>query len=52
MTIYKIDESSVFTEVKANYAFTLNSVNTSCNWDAQLLKYRFTKPANHWVEAM
>ena len=47
MTIYNIDESSVFTEVTANYAFTLNSVNISRNWDAQLLKFRFTRPANH-----
>ena len=52
MMIYNIDESSVFTEVKSNYAFTLNSVNTSCNWDAQLLKFRFTRPANHWGEAI
>ena len=52
MAIYNIDESSVFTEVTANYAFTLNSVNISRNWDAQLLKFRFTRPANHWVEAI
>ena len=52
MTNYNIDESSVFTEVAADYAFTLNSVNTSRNWDAQLLKFRFMIPANYWVEAI
>ena len=52
MMIYNIDESSVFTKVMANYAFTLNSVNISRNRDAQLIKFRFTRPANHWVEAI
>ena len=41
MTNYNIDESSVFTEVAAD-AVTLNSVNTSHNWDAQLLQFEFT----------
>ncbi len=42
MMNYNIDESSVFTKVAAEYAFTLNSVNTSRNWDLQLLQFKFT----------
>ena len=49
---HNIDESSVFTEVAADYTVTLNSVNASCNWDAQLLKFKFTRPSNNWVEAI
>ena len=52
MTNYNIDESSVFFEVSAGFEFTLNSVNTSRGWDAQLLQFRFTRLANHWFEAV
>ena len=52
MANYNIDESSVFTEVAVVYTVTLNSVNASRNWDAQLLRFRFTRPANNWVEAI
>ena len=52
MTNYNIDQNSVFTEVSANCAVTLNSVTTSRNWDAQLLQFKFTRLANYWVEAI
>ena len=52
MMNYNIDESSVFTKVAADYAFTFNSVNTSPSWDVQLLQFRFTRLANYWVDAI
>ena len=52
MANYNIDESSVFTKVAADFTVTLNSVNASRNWDVQLLRFKFTRSANNWVEAI
>ena len=47
MANYNIDESSMFTKVAMDYMVTLNSVNASRNWDMQLLRFKFTRPANN-----
>ena len=51
-TYYNIDESSWLIEVADNLEINLQSLNTSRDMKAQLLKFRLTKPANNWVEAI
>ena len=51
-TYYNIDESSWLIEVADNLEINLQSLNNARNLKAQVLKFRLTKPANNWVEAI
>ena len=51
-TYYNIDESSWLIEVADNLEILLQSLNNASDLKAQLLKFRLTKPANNWVEAI
>ena len=51
-TYYNLDESSWLIEVADDLEINLQSLNTSCNLKAQILKFRLTKPANNWIEAI
>ena len=51
-TYYNFDESSWLIEVADNLEINLQSLDSSCDLKAQILKFRLTKPANNWVEAI
>ena len=51
-TYYNVDESSWLIEVADNLEINLQSLNTSRDMKAQVFKFRLTKPANNWVEAI